>query len=494
MTLADYIRLSWKRFWRSPNLSRNLTLKFFALLAYLYLALQFWILGWGGYYIILQQFPDQDTFLAFNRYIYIFIFISFSVLLMAHSFKPSRMKPFLLLPVKRRQIIVYHLIGMWVSPVLWILIVAVLLAVWTFSVHGYPLYNLLLWAAALIATLWIFMLLAWVNERSPVINFIMSLAVIGAVATIRVAPDWFAPLTDFYAEIYRGNVKYAAALWVLAVALWVGLIEYMRRNFYLDAKFKSSASSKITGAGLDFMDRWGMTGAFIRNDIRMILRNTRTKMILYSSLYYLLFAAFVYYAPFYRDNKFLQLFVAFTVTAVFLINYGSNVPAWDSEYYKLLMSGSIRYRDYLEAKWWLMFLSVWILLILSIPLIYFGKDIFKIILAFAFFNAGVTSYFVLWTGLFNTRPVKLNEKIQAFGGSQSFNAKLMGLSLLRLALPFAYFYLLCAFFDMNTVLWLVAVTGMAGIIFKDKILDLLSRMYNRRKYIMLEKFSKMEET
>jgi len=494
MNFKEYLRLKWKKFFRSPNLEKNAAFKVFAFIGYFMMAAQILLLSWSAYYIVDQYTQERDLFLAFNRYIYIYLVVALSLLLMLNSFKPAEIKPFMLLPVSKRKIIRFHLYEQFLSPVLWILVAGIMVAAGNFYYHGYPAKGLLLWSTAMIATLFIFNLLSWLNERSAWINFLLSVAIIGSVATIRVAPQWFAPLTDIYAGIYQGNLWLWTAVMLALAAVWTLIVRYMQRHFYLDGKLRRKKTEKIRDWKLPFTERFGMTGAFIQNDIRMIFRNTRTKMIIQSSLFYLLFAAFVYYAPIYRDNDFLYLLVAFTVTAIFLINFGSYVPAWDSEYFKLLMSQSIRYRDYLEAKWWLMFLSVWILLLLALPLAFFGTDIYKIIVAFAFFNAGINTYFVLLTGLLNTRPIKLNEKVQAFSGGQGFNGKLMLMSILRMFLPFIYYYFLRLFFDLDTTLWIVAVTGLAGLLLKNKILDYLARLYNRRKYLMIEKFSKMDET
>ena len=489
----DFLGLSWKRFWRSPNLTKNITSKIFSFIGFFFLFLEVVLLGAFAYFLTKETFPESDYFLKFNEYIYLFLVIGFSFILMVNSFKPSAIKPFLLLPVSRNRLIIYHLIKETFSISLFLLGLWVLLAAGSFYKHGYPLGGLLLWTVALWITLMIFSLIAWMNERSVILNFIFSLVIFGSILTIKTAPHWFKPVSDFYADIYHGDIFKLLILLGLYIFLFLAVIRYMRRRFYLDGKFKAKKQEKIADVKLGFTERMGLTGAFIQNDIRMILRNTRSKTILYSSLFYILFAAFVYYAPLYRDNRFMYLFIAFTVTAVFLINYGSYVPAWDSEYYKLLMSQSIRYREYLEAKWWLMVLSVWVMLVLSLPLLYFGTEIFKIIVAFAFFNAGVNVYFVLVTGLMNTRPIKLNEKVQAFSGGQSFNGKLFLLSMLRLALPFAYYYFLKMFFDLDTVLIIVAITGLIGMLLKDKVLDILAQWYNKRKYLMIEKFSKMEE-
>jgi hypothetical protein len=336
-------------------------------------------------------------------------------------------------------------------------------------------------------------LAAWMNERSYIANILASLSIIAVIATVNIAPGWFKPLGRFYYEIYSGNLLYLFLLVLFAAGLVFWLFRYMLNRFYLDGKIKSGKTESVAGPGLDFMDKYGMTGAFVRNDIRLILRNTRAKMILQSSFFILIFAAFIFYMPMYKDNNFMYAFMAMSITAVFLMNFGSFVPAWDSEYFKLLMSQSIRYREYLEAKWWLMVISVGIMSVLSIPFMYFGTDIYKMIIAFAFLNVGLNTYLVLFTGLINTTPIKLNEKVSSFGGGQGFNAKMFLLSLIRFAVPLALYFILVNFYDIDTVLIVFALTGITGVVLKNYILDKLADFYNRRKYVLIEAYSAGED-
>jgi hypothetical protein len=76
------------------------------------------------------------------------------------------------------------------------------------------------------------------------------------------------------------------------------------------------------------------------------------------------------------------------MTGVFMLNYGQFVPAWDSNYYGMMMSQNIPMKQYLNSKV-LMSVSVLIFAILSTPYLYFGWKILVINLACATYNLGV---------------------------------------------------------------------------------------------------------
>jgi hypothetical protein len=493
-TFGDYLRLRWKAFFRSPNFYRKLPVRLVLLLFYLFFIMETVLMSVGAFYMLQQSFPLEDSFLVLNRYIYMFFIISFFMIVGTSGFKAREMKPFALLPVERTRLIHYYLTGSLLRPVTMVLFLWVVLVVLTYGFHGYHPVGLLLWALAVMSVLWIFSVFAWLTEKSVLFNMLGSLTLLGLMATAHKLPHYLRPLAEFFYRIYRGNFFYLLLMIVPAVVFYVAVVKYLRRNFYLDGKLREKKSGgKLTG-NFSWMERFGAIGAFIRNDIKMILRNERAKTLLYQSFFSLLFAAFVFYSPIYAKNSFMHVLMAMLMTGVFLVNYGSFVPAWDSEYFKLLVSQSINYEQYLESKWWLMVLSVVVLAVASIPFVFFGPDIYRMILIFAVFNAGISVYWVLLIGLFNTTPLKLNEKIKAFSGSQSFNGKMFLLGFVRIGFSVGLFYILRYFLGHETALKIFLVLGLAGFFLKKPVLHSLARLYNRRKYIFVETFSKQDES
>ena len=101
------------------------------------------------------------------------------------------------------------------------------------------------------------------------------------------------------------------------------------------------------------------------------------------------------------------VFVGIFVTGIFIINFGQFIPAWDSGYYKLLMSQNIKYKEYLNSKYSLMLMSAVIMFILSIPYVYFGWEILVIHFAVMIYNIGINTYILLYAGSFNRKKIDL---------------------------------------------------------------------------------------
>ena len=221
-------------------------------------------------------------------------------------------------------------------------------------------------------------------------------------------------------------------------------------------------------------------------DIRLILRNKRSKSSLFIVIIGLLYGLFFYPNPIYLEWPFVFVFVGVFVTGVFLITFGQFIPAWDGDYYKLLMSQNIKYEKYLKSKFMLMVTSVVILFVLSTPYVYFGWKILLAHFAAAMYNIGINSHVILFAGSFNRKKIKLNQRAafnyQGTGAVQW----LVGLPLMILPmLIFIAFYFTLGF---ESGIIGITVLGLLGIVFHQKLMRFITGKYQDSKYKMIEAF------
>ena len=74
-------------------------------------------------------------------------------------------------------------------------------------------------------------------------------------------------------------------------------------------------------------------------------------------------------------------------TGGFLFMFGSFVPSWDSQYYPLMMTQNIEYKEYLNSKWSLMIIGTVISTVLaSFIYSFFGVNAVYAVLAGAFYT------------------------------------------------------------------------------------------------------------
>jgi hypothetical protein len=201
----------------------------------------------------------------------------------------------------------------------------------------------------------------------------------------------------------------------------------------------------------------------------------------------LLYGLFFYPNPLYQDKVWLFILVGIFVTGIFLINFGQFIPAWDSGYYKMLMSQNIKYQDYLKSKFTLMSASVIIMFVLSIPYVYFGWNILLAHFAAAIYNLGINSHVILYAGSFNRKKINLDQRAafnyQGTGAVQW----LIGIPLMLVPIliftPFYYFI------SFESGLLALIVLGLGGIVLHQKIMKLITKKYLKSKYEMINAFS-----
>jgi hypothetical protein len=201
----------------------------------------------------------------------------------------------------------------------------------------------------------------------------------------------------------------------------------------------------------------------------------------------LLYGLFFYPQDIYRDMVWIYPFIGIFVTGIFLINFGQFIPAWDSSYYKMLMSQNIKYEQYLRSKFILMTLSVGLMFILSIPYVYFGWKILIAHFAAAVYNIGVNSHVMLYGGSFNRKKIDLNQR--AAFNYQGTGAVQWIIGIPLMILPMVIFALANWLLGFEAGIAILVVLGIAGIVFHKKLMNLITQRYLGAKYKMIDAFS-----
>jgi hypothetical protein len=107
---------------------------------------------------------------------------------------------------------------------------------------------------------------------------------------------------------------------------------------------------------LVWLNQFGTIGTFLKNDIKLIKRNKRSKTTVGLSVMFLFFMVLLLIQS-KRITILSCIFFGIFVSGGFLITFGQFVPSWDSAYYQLMMTQNIPYKGYLSSKWWLMVIA-----------------------------------------------------------------------------------------------------------------------------------------
>jgi len=181
-------------------------------------------------------------------------------------------------------------------------------------------------------------------------------------------------------------------------------------------------------------------------------------------------------------GPFMRMFASVFITGGFLFNFGQFVPSWDSAYYPLMMTQNIRYKEYLQSKWWLVVMATIVSTVVAAPYLYFGWETYVAIIVGAIFNIGVNAHLVLLGGAYIKTPIDLTSGKKAFGDKSSFNIKTLLISLPKMLGPMALYAI--GHFTVGPVLGfaLVAMAGIIGLAFRNAVFNMIIKIYKTEKY------------
>ncbi|WP_109436177.1 MULTISPECIES: DUF5687 family protein [Aquimarina] len=479
--ITHFITLQWKSFWRSASMSSGLFMKLF---------MGFWALwfivmmgsGGVGAFFLIEEKLNLDPLVVINELMVYWIVMDLIFRYALQKMPVINIKPLLILPFNKRKIVSFAF-GKTIFSFFNIIHAFFFIP---FSVvlvqQDYPIVNVLLWNIGLIALIYSSNFLNIILNKKDNLIFI-----IGGVLALCIGLQYFGyfDITKYTAPFFEGlyNIPF---LVLIPISLLVFLVIISFRSFvkdlYLDAGLATKAKNVET-ENLEWLNRFGKTATFLKNDIKLIKRNKRARSTVMVSVLFLFYgllfftgAVETYEGPVWR------IFAAIFVTGGFLLSFGQFVPSWDSSYYPLMMSQNIRYKEYLSSKWWLMVIATLISTVLASGYLYYGWDVYLAIIVGAIYNIGVNSHVVLWAGAYVKTPIDLTSNKKAFGDKQAFNAKTLLLSLPKMALPMILYAIGHYAYSPYAGYAVVAVAGVAGFAFKNAVFSKIEKIYRTEKY------------
>ncbi len=483
-----FVSLEWKQFSRSSYFQKGLAIKILLVLAALYFIAMAVFAGIGAYFGIQKMLPDKNPVEVINNFVIYWFLTDMVIRFFMQQLPVLNIKPYMVIPIKRSTVIHFLLGKTTISffnflPLFFFLPFSIVLLA-----HDYSVLNVVAWFFSMMFfTLSVNYLNFLLNKNNKVFYVIATLLIAAGLLQFYGIYSITEPAGYFFNTIY--NKPYAVLIpLLLMIMLYRVNFKFIRKDFYLDGAI-SKETKDVHTQELTWLNRFGKVAPFLKNDVRMIIRNKRPKQVLFMSFLFLFYGLIFYTQETYQEMPAFLAFASMFVTGGFLMSFGQLVPSWDSEYYKLLMSQNIPYREYLKSKWSLMVVAVLISFILSTPYIYFGWDIFGMIAAGALFNMGLNSFITLYGGVLNRVPVELNVKAKAFSNTQGFNPTQLLIALPKIFGPILIFYIPYKLINFETGIICLAVSGVLGLVFTNFFLNQIEKVYQKQKYKTIAAFS-----
>lgn len=293
-----FIWLEWKAFFRSSALATNIALKIFMGLGALYFIGIFLMLGFFSFDII-QDTMHKDPMVVVSKFA---IYYLVGDLLLRYFFQKIpviNIRPLLTLPIKRGTIVNFALGKTAIS---FFNIMHAFFFV-PFSIvlilKGYEPLNVVLWHISMMALIYCNNFVNILADDKDAIFWTVATIIVGLGLTQYY--EMF-NITDYTGVFFHGlyTTLYLCIIPVgLLAGLYYGCYKLFSKELYLDTGLKGKHEVAET-QDFKWLNQFGTMGTFLKNDIKLILRNKRSKTtLLMSGLF--LFYGLLFFFECYRD-------------------------------------------------------------------------------------------------------------------------------------------------------------------------------------------------
>lgn len=483
--ISTFFRLEWKAFIRSSSFKANLAIKIILGVVAVFYSALILSLGVAAYFGLKEE--GLEPLLTINHYLIYWWAGDLLIRYLLQKPPVMRVRPFLALPLSKNKITNYLLGKSAFSffnfyPLLFFLPFSIVLII-----NGYSVIGVLAWHFSMMALTYFnnYLNLAVNNKNGIFATLAIVLVGFGLLQYFQ-----FLDITIYTAPIFQSFYNLPWLFFIvlgLAVLIYRYNFNYFHRSLYLDEAVQSkSKAAQIQD--YTWLDRFGVMGVFLKNDLRLILRNKRSRNTLFISILFLFYGLLFFNSPSYENSDFWLIFVGIFIPGGFLFTFGGYVPSWDSAYYPLMMSQNIKYKEYLTSKWWLMVIVTIIAVVLSSFYLFLGTKYYIAIVVGGIYNIGINAHITLLSGAFVKTPIDLSTGKKPFGDKQSFNAKTILLTIPKIFLPVGVFYLFNWLFNDTAGFIAIAVTGLIGLVFRNMVFKIIEKIYKKQKYDTLHAY------
>ena len=482
------LQFEFKNFIRNPQFGANLVMKILMFFGMAYFSIAFAAMPFLLYFFAKDKL-HTDPILLFSKYFIYYWAFDLLIRYFMQQMPTQNIKPFLTLGISKKKLVNYTLLKILFNFFNWgnLLFLLPFAALLIFE-GGYSPIHVIAFTIGIFAVFYFnnFLNILLNGKDIVVISVFGLMAIFGGLEYFKIIE-----LSTYSAKIFYSLYEYSAAFLIpVSLAILVAYLAYREiyKNFYLDKGLEIKVAEGKT-ENIAFLNKYGVVGTFINNDIRLLKRSKAAKSALTMSIFFLFYGLLTYSKGY--ENSFMQLFTGIFVTGGFMLIFGQRVPAWDSSYYPLMMTQNVPYKEYLKGKWALIVLAISVSIVLSLGYLLISWEFYLTVFAAGLYNLGVNSYITLLAGAFNKKPIDLNSKSKSFGGGgNNFNMKIMLLVIPQMVVPMGVFALVKYFFGIYPAVAALGVLGIIGFMIRDYIFNYIVKVYKTQKYSTLEAFKK----
>lgn len=402
----------------------------------------------------------------------------------------QEVKPYLLLPVRRNRLIDFLLIRSGLSGFnfIWLFMFlpfALLTVTKFYGLWGVLTYCVGIWLLMLLNNYWYLLCRTLLGER--IWWVLLPLAVYGGLGVGMFLPD-DSPVFDWFRDLGEGFITgnapaFLGVLAAIALLWWVDS-RVIRRLIYSELNKTEDTTVEVKKLSeYKFLDRYGMTGEYMRLELKLMLRNKVCRKSLISIVIVIfLFSAMISFWDVYQIRDF---WVMYNYVIVSLLAF-STLMGYEGNYMDGLMTRRESLFALLRAKYVLYNLVLLLPFVLMLTGVVTGKLTLLQILGWGLFTAGPVNCGFFQIAVYNNRTVDLNAKMTSRNNAGTGLQQLASFG--AFALPWVVYLPLQVFFDSTVAYWGLIVLGLAFILTSRLWIGNVYKRLMRRRYQNMEGF------
>ena len=476
---------------RNPAFDTNRFAKFLMYFMIVYWAALFLFIGVMLPFMFMGLVPNMEPYHIMNQgFIYVML-ADFLIRFMAQPSVSQEIKPYLLMPIKRKKLISLLLLksGLDSYNFMWFFVYvpfAFLTVIRFYGFGGMFLYLLGIWLIFVLNNYWYLLCKLLLGEKT--LWLLLPTAIFGALGAAEFLLDGL-PISRFTMDLGEGFIE-GNPLSFLFVIACIGVmflinLKLQQRMIYNELSKKEDTKIKHVSE-YKFLDKYGEVGEYIRLELKLIARNKTVKTQFRMGVIVMMAFSFLLAFTDVYDGTGMTKFICLYNYAVLPIMTLGQVMCFEGNYIDGLMSRKESIFNLLRAKYYLTTLIILVPFLFMMFPITKGKITLLMAIAYLIFVVGFVFFMLLQLAVYNTRTLPLNANLMKSNKSSNWIQGLI--TSLAFFLPFMIDTTLTALFPAEVAHIILIVIGFGFIVTHNLWIKNIYKRFMKRRYKNMEEF------
>ena len=475
---------------RNPAFETNRFAKFLMYFMIIYWVALFLFFGVMLPFMFEDIVPNMEPYHIMNQGILYVMAADFLIRFMAQPSVSQEIKPYLLMPVKRKKLISILLLksGLDKYNFFWFFVYvpfAFLTVIRFYGFGGMFLYLIGMWLIFVFNNYWYLLCKLLLGEKT--IWLLLPICVFGALGASEFLIDGL-PISRFTMDLGEGFIE-GNPLSFLFVIACIGAMFFINMKLQLRMIYNEISKKEDTKikrvSEYKFLDKYGEVGEYIRLEIKLITRNKTVKTQFRMGIIVMLAFSFLLAFTDVYDGS-MSRFICLYNYAVLPIMTLGQVMSFEGNYIDGLMSRKESIFNLLRAKYYLTNLIILVPFFIIMFPIAKGKITMLMAMAYLIFVAGFVFFMLLQLAVYNTRTLPLNANLMK--GNKGGNWIQSVVMSLCFFIPLIFDSILLAIFSQEVANIIFIVIGGGFILTHNLWIKNIYKRFMKRRYKNMEEF------